>query len=178
KIEWTIDEVENPRRALGGVSGSMLDVYGGEYLFDNYDIYLYQKRGVNSELLIAYGRNLVDLEQEEEIANTYTSVYPYSIYLDDDGNERMVTLPEYHVDSEHVNKFARRKILLVDFTTDEIKTVSSLRNAAIRYIEDNDIGVPRVNLKIKYIDLSKTLDYKHQALLEEVNLCDNVMVYF
>src|SRR5690625_528220 len=178
KINWTIDEVENARRALGGVQGSILDVYGGEYLFDNYDIYLYQKRGVNSELLIAYGRNLVDLEQEEEIANTYTSIYPYSIYTDDDGNERMVTLPEYYIDSEHVDKYARRKILVVDFTTDEIETVSALRNAARRYIKDNDVGVPKVNLKIQYVDLAKTLDYKHLALYEEVNLCDNVMIYF
>lgn len=178
KINWTIDEVENARRALGGVQGSILDVYGGEYQFDNYDIYLYQKRGVNSELLIAYGRNLVDLEQEEEIANTYTSIYPYSIYTDDDGKERMVTLPEYYVDSPHVNNYARRKILAVDFSNEEIKTVSALRNAANRYITDNDVGVPKVNLKIKYLDLAKTLDYKHQALLEEVNLCDNVMIYF
>src|SRR5690625_4200156 len=178
KINWTIDEVENARRALGGVQGSILDVYGGEYLFDNYDIYLYQKRGVNSELLIAYGRNLVDLEQEEEIANTYTSIYPYSIYTDDDGNERMVTLPEFYIDSEHVDKYARRKILVVDFTTDEIETVSALRSAAKRYIKDNDVGVPSVNLKIQYVDLAKTLDYKHLALYEEVNLCDNVMIYF
>src|SRR5690625_4738700 len=178
KINWTIDEVENARRALGGVQGSILDVYGGEYLFDNYNIYLYQKRGVNSELLIAYGRNLVDLEQEEEIANTYTSIYPYSIYTDDDGNERMVTLPEYYIDSEHVDKYARRKILVVDFTTDEIETVSALRNAARRYIKDNDVGVPIVNLKIQYVDLAKTLDYKHLSLYEEVNLCDNVMIYF
>src|SRR5690625_961850 len=178
KINWTIDEVENARRALGGVQGSILDVYGGEYLFDNYDIYLYQKRGVNSELLIAYGRNLVDLEQEEEIANTYTSIYPYSIYTDDDGNERMVTLPEYYIDSEHVDKYARRKILVVDFTTDEIETVSALRSASRRYIKDNDVGVPKVNLKIQYVDLAKTLDYKHLALYEEVNLCDNVMIYF
>src|SRR5690625_3514472 len=178
KINWTIDEVENARRALGGVQGSILDVYGGEYLFDNYDIYLYQKRGVNSELLIAYGSNLVDLEQEEEIANTYTSIYPYSIYTDDDGNERMVTLPEFYIDSEHVDKYARRKILVVDFTTEEIKTVSALRSAARRYIKDNDVGVPKVNLKIQYVDLAKTLDYKHLALYEEVNLCDNVMIYF
>lgn len=160
-INWTIDEVENARRALGGVQGSILDVYGGEYLFDNYDIRLLEKRGVKSEALIAYGRNLVDLTQEEEIANTYTSIYPYSIYTDDDGKERMVTLPEYYVDSPYVENYARRKILVVDFSDEEIKTVSALRNAANRYITNNDVGVPKVNLKIKFLDLSKTLDYKH-----------------
>lgn len=175
---WTIDEVENPRRALGGVEGSILDVYGGEYRFDNYQIRLMRQRGVNSATLIAYGRNLVDLTQEEEISNTYTSIYPYSVFTDDDGNQQLVTLPEFYIDSEHVENFARRKILSVDFSTDEIETESALRSAANRYITANSVGVPKVNLKIKYIDLAKTLDYKNQAVLEEVNLCDNVPVYF
>lgn len=38
---WTVDKVDNPRRALGGVRGSILDTYGGEYRFDNYHIGLY-----------------------------------------------------------------------------------------------------------------------------------------
>ncbi len=175
---WTIDEVENPRRALGGVSGSILDKYGGEYRFDNYQIRLMRQRGVNSAALIAYGRNLTDLTQEEEIANTYTSIYPYAVYRDDDGNEHLLTLPEFYIDSEHVNNFARRKILAVDFSQDEIKTVTALRSAANTYITANSVGVPKVNLKISYVDLAKTLDYKNQAVLEEVNLCDNVPVYF
>lgn len=57
--------------------GSISDTYGGEYLFDNYDIKLYANRGKQSGALIAYGRNLTDLEQEENIADTYTSIYPY-----------------------------------------------------------------------------------------------------
>lgn len=175
---WTIDEVENPRRALGGVDGSILDVYGGEYHFNNYQIRLMKQRGVNSATLIAYGRNLVDLTQEEEIANTYTSIYPYSVFTNEDGEQQLVTLPEYYIDSEHVDNFARRKILAVDLTTDEIETEDALRSAANRYITANNVGVPKVNLKIKYLDLAKTLDYKHQAVLEEVNLCDNVPVYF
>lgn len=175
---WAIDKVENARRALGGVTGSILDTYGGEYRFDNYHIGLYANRGSDSGALIAYGKNLTDIEQEEEIANTHTSIYPYTNIRDEEGNESLLTLPEYFVDSEHADKYARRKIKTVNFQQDDITTVEQLRERTQQYIVDNDIGVPNVNLTVKFVDLSKTLDYKDLALVEEINLCDQVTVYY
>lgn len=171
---WTIDKVENPRRALGGVAGSILNAYGGEYLFDNYDIRLYQSRGVDNGVRISYGKNLVDLEQEEEISSTYTSVYPYVV----DEDENVLTLPEIYVDSEHVGKYARRKILAVDFSQEEITTVEQLRSRTQQYIEQNDVGIPKVNIKIKFIDLAHTLEYKELLEVEDIGLCDWVTVDF
>lgn len=176
--KWTINEVENPRRALGGVQGSILDSYGGEYRFDNYHIGLYSQRGNDSGVLIAYGKNLTDLEQDEEIASTYTSIYPYSVVTDDNEKEEIITLPERYIDSQYVDNYARRKILTVDFSSEEIKTVEQLRSRTERYIVENDVGVPKVNLRVKFIDLAKTLDYKHLKLVEEINLCDLVTIYF
>ena len=175
---WTIDKVENARRALGGVAGSILDTYGGEYRFDNYHVGLYANRGSDSGALIAYGKNLTDIEQEEEIANTYTSIYPYTNIRDEEGNESLLTLPEYFVDSEYTSNYARRKIKTINFQQDDITTVEQLRERAQQYIADNDIGVPSVNLTVKFVDLSKTLDYKDLALVEEINLCDQVTVYY
>ena len=175
---WKIDKVENARRALGGVVGSVLDTYGGEYRFDNYHIGLYANRGSDSGALIAYGKNLTDIEQEEENANTYTSVYPYANIRDEEGNESLLTLPEYFVDSEYTSNYARRKIKTINFQQDDITTVEQLRERAQQYIADNDIGVPSVNLTVKFVDLSKTLDYKDLALVEEINLCDQVTVCY
>lgn len=176
--KWTIDKVDNARRALGGVQGSILDSYGGEYRFDNYRISLLNQRGSDDGVLIAYGKNLIDLTQEEEITNTYTSIYPYSMIRNEDGTETLLTLPEYYVDSEHVENYARRKIFPVDFTEDEITTESALRSRAERYIRDNGVGIPKVNLKVKFVDLAKTLDYEHLQLVENIDLCDWVTIYF
>src|SRR5699024_4430342 len=46
------------------------------------------------------------------------------------------------------------------------------------YIKNNNVGVPKVNLKVEFVDLAKTLDYKDTALSEEINLCDWVTIYF
>ncbi|WP_422122936.1 phage tail spike protein [Planococcus sp. X10-3] len=175
--KWKLADTENARKALGGMAGSILDTYGGEYRFDNYHIGLYAQRGSDSGALIAYGRNLTELTQEEAIDSTYTSVYPYSIYTDDDENEITVTLPEFFVDSEHVGNFARRKILKVDYSEEEIGTVEALRSRAQSYITSNNIGVPKVNMKLKFIDLAKVLDGKNMQLIEEIGLCDLVTVY-
>src|SRR5699024_6703537 len=86
---WRIDKVANPRQALGGVEGSLLDVYGGEYRFDNYHISLLKKRGTTANTVLAYGRNITSFEQELNITDTYTSVYPYAIYTDKNDNEQM-----------------------------------------------------------------------------------------
>ena len=112
--KWSIKDLENARQALGGISGSILDSYGGEYEFDNYDIRLYANRGRQSDMLIAYGRNLTELTQEETIDSTFTSIYPYTVTTENE-TDTILTLPEYFVDSQYVGNFARRKIMKVDF---------------------------------------------------------------
>ena len=64
------------------------------------------------------------------------------------------------------------------FSQDGVTTVEQLRAKANAYILANGIGIPKVNLKVKFIDLAKSLDYKDTQSIEEVNLCDWVTVYF
>jgi len=61
--KWTIDNIETAREALGGKQGSILDVWGGEYEFDNLNIKLHKQMGRETPTIIAYGKNLLTLEQ-------------------------------------------------------------------------------------------------------------------
>ncbi len=179
---WEVGDVANAREALGGVQGSILDKWGGEYLFDNYHIALKEKRGKTANALIAYGRNITDFEQEKNIMNTYTSLFPYARYTDDDQVEHLVTLPEYLVDSEYVGNYPNRKALPVDFSSEfeseDVPTPTKLRTLAKRYIKDNEVGIPKVSIQVSFLDLAKTLDYKEIAPLEELDLCDDVRVEY
>ena len=180
--KWRIDKVSNPMMALGGVEGSILDRWGGEYLFDNYHIRLLKKRGTTAQTVLAYGRNITDFEQERNILNTYTSVAPYAIYTDDNEKEIIVTIDGYVVDSEHVDKYPNRVTMPIDFSSefghDEIPTKARLTTLAQQYIKDNEIGVPTTSIKISFLDLSQTADYVDYAFLEQVNLCDDVRVHY
>lgn len=175
--KWMIQNLTSAREALGGVVGSVLDSYGGEFEFDNYNIRLYANRGKQSDALIAYGRNLTELTQEETIDTTYTSLYPYA-NVTVNNKETLLTLPEYFIDSQYVGNYARRKIQTIDLSGDDVTNIAQLRSKASSYITANKIGIPKVNLKVKFIDLAKTLDYKNMQLIERINLCDWVTVYF
>lgn len=179
---WKIKDVKNAREALGGVEGSILDRWGGEYRFDNYHISLLQKRGSAAETLLAYGRNITDFEQEKNITDTYNSIYPYAVYTDDQQQEQLITIPGLFVDVTNINNFPNRKALPVDFSgefaQDEVPTTARLIELSNQYIQENQIGIPKVSIKVSFIDLSKTVDYQAFAPLEQVNLCDDVLVKY
>ena len=176
---WKVENIENARDALGGKAGSILDVWGGEYEFDNLNITLHKSMGIDNPTIIAYGKNLLDLEQEQSILETYTSVFPFKKYTDDNNREQLITLPEILLDSTHLNKFTHRRILKVDFSSDEnLKTVEQLRSKAKSYIKNNNVGVPKTNLKINYQDLSKVEGVFDTPALEQIDLCDRLKVYY
>ena len=176
---WKVENIENARDALGGKAGSILDVWGGEYEFDNLNITLHKSMGIDNPTIIAYGKNLLDLEQEQSILETYTSVFPFKKYTDDNNREQLITLPEILLDSTHLNKFTHRRILKVDFSNDEnLKTVEQLRSKAKSYIKNNNVGVPKTNLKINYQDLSKVEGVFDNPALEQIDLCDRLKVYY
>ena len=176
---WKVEHIENARDALGGKAGSILDVWGGEYEFDNLNITLHKSMGIDNPTIIAYGKNLLDLEQEQSILETYTSVFPFKKYTDENNREQLITLPEILLDSTYLNKFTHRRILKVDFSSDEnIKTVEQLRSKAKSYIKSNNVGVPKTNLKINYQDLSKVEGIFDNPALEQIDLCDRLKVYY
>ncbi|WP_416037473.1 phage tail spike protein [Lactococcus formosensis] len=167
----------NAREALGGKSGSLLDTFGGEYTFDNYNIKLSRQAGQETNIVIAYGKNLTDISQEESIENTFTSVYPYATVNDEQG-DRVITLTELYVDSEYVGNYPERLIQMVDCSDDEPKTQADLKNSALKYIRENKVGVPKVALKMSFSDLASTVEEEAIQALEVLDVCDTVTVVF
>ena len=164
------------RSLLGGVDGSILDVYGGEYEWDNYTVKLHARRGTDRGVTIRYGKNLTDLTQEENCANVYTGVYPY--WVDDEGGVVQISgVPIVNVPDGQYD-FTRIMTLDVSQDYNEQPTDDQLKQAALDYIKANDIGVPKVSLSISFAQLEQTEEYKGKALLERVCLCDTVHVSF
>ena len=173
---FTVKEPASARSLLGGVAGSVLDVYGGEYEFDRYKVKLHKARGTDSGVVIAYGKNLVDIDQEESIENTITGVYPY--YKDTDGN--VLELPEKVVSSVSAQNFPYPRTVPLDCSQEwqETPSVEQLRAYASAYVEKEGIGVPAVSLKVSFVPLWQTEEYKAIAPAERLNLCDIATVRF
>lgn len=192
---FDISKMENARQALGGVEGSILDIYGGEYEFDNMTVRLHKQLGRTAPTVLEYGRNILSAELDETIESAYTSVLPFATYTPDkpegDTSDSQpdlitVTIPENYVDSKYKALYAHRRIKVVDFSSEfnsdskkkNVPTADKLRKLATDYMERNSIGKPKINTKIEYADLARTLDYADNGWIEEVELCDIIPVYY
>ena len=189
RTSWDIANFKNAREALGGREGSILDVWGGEFEFDNTTIRLHKQLGRKSPIVLEYGRNILSAEDEQDIGATYTSIYPYATYTPDstgstDGHSEAITveLPEKYIDSKYVGLYNERRVEIVDFSSSfkekEVPTAAKLRNLANAYIINNNVGLPKINTKIEYVDLSKAQDHASNQILEEAELCDIVPIFY
>jgi phage minor structural protein len=165
------------RSKLGGSAGSILDVYGGELEFDNYTVKLHNNRGMNRGVSIRYGKNLTDSKQDQNCSNVVTGIYPYW-YLETDVGNVLIELPEKIVNVPGTHNFS--KIKAVDFTQyfELQPTYDELRQAAKNYIASNNVGVPKISMKISFAQLEQSEEYRHLKLLERVALFDTVNVEF
>lgn len=160
------------RSVLGGVEGSILDVYGGEYLFDKFLVRLYNQRGNDNGVVIRYGKNLTDVEQDANISSVATGVLPYWVGAEGE----LVQGNIVNVDGT----FDFVRIMTIDFSSDfeNQPTASELETRAMQYIKSNKIGVPSVSISVSFVQLEQTEEYKDLALLEKCDLCDTVTVQF
>lgn len=175
--DWTNPVPASIRERLGGTEGSILERFQGEYEFDNFDVHLWTHRGADNGVVIRYGKNLTDLEQETNIESTVTGLLPYW------ANEETQVIGDIQY-SANVDNFPYHRTEVLDLSQDfqneenEPPTKAELEEAAQNYIGRNNIGVPVVNLKISFVALWQTEEYKDLAALERVNLCDTITVVF
>ena len=152
------------RSWLGGKRGSILDLYGGEWHWDNYTCTLESARGEDRGVTIRYGKNLTSLQQDEDYSNVYTGVVAY--WTNDEG--RVVKGDEVSTGTI----LDDTRILLLDASGDfdSEPTVAQLTTRATSYINGNNVSTPRVNLKLDFVQIDD--------LRGRVDLCDTVTVVY
>lgn len=155
---------------LGGQEGSLIDIYGGEYLWDGYTVELLERRGSDSGITIRYGVDLIDLEQEENCGSCYTGVLCF--WKNADGDQSVIG------SIQSAGTFDYTKIKVVDRSEnyETAPTADQLNADAVAYINANDIGVPRVSLTVSFATLEQTEEYEN--IRRTVSLCDYVKVEF
>lgn len=158
---------------LSGVQGSILDTYGGEFEFNGMEVYLHTRRGTDRGVTIAYGKNLTSFQQDENNSNVYTGVYPFWT-----NEETVVTLPEQVINASGVYDFTRILSLDLSAEFETEPTEAELRSRATAYINDNNIGVPKVSWTISFAMLEQSEEYRNSTILTRVVLGDTVHVKF
>ena len=174
---FSVARPQSVRACLGGVAGSFLDLWGGEYEWDNFHVIHHQGRGQKTGVVIEYGKNLTDLEHDNETTDVYTDLLPYAVITAEDGTETVVTLSEVLLPIADTT-LVQRKTLIKDFTEyfDEENPVTEegLRAYANNYLKNNPLGTSVPTLTVAFEPLWKQPDYV--AVLERVSLCDTVTI--
>jgi phage minor structural protein len=169
---------QSVRKWLGTDDGAILNLYGGEYEFDNFIIRLKQNRGSNKGVRIAYGKNLKSITADTDIQGTYTSIYPYAI--DSSGN--YIELSEKIIELSNASQYGEKRTLTLDvsnmFEKGEIITPSKIQAKALQYVNENGIDQISQNIKVDFVHLWQSKEYESVAALERVNLGDYVTIEY
>ena len=174
---FSVTKPQSVRACLGGAEGSMLSKWHGEFEWDNFTVKFHTHRGRETGVVVEYGKNLTELEQDEDNSAVYTHLLPYAVYTPAEGEETVVTLPEETLPIAKT-ELSHTKALIQDFT-DRFEsgveiTPAMLREAAQAYLNENPLGTTVPTVKISFQPLWKQAEYA--ALLERVSLCDTVTV--
>lgn len=189
----------NNKEILGGVDGSILDVFGGgEYEWDKYTVKLYQHRGSDNGVVIRYGKNLSDMTREYSKLGVYNAVVPY--WSDTDGSSVVyggivygqgsvtalapwTTHTGGHINTETGEdiylSYTIDKVVTLDLSSEfeEEPTVEALETRAAVFLANNTPWLPDENISVDFVAMWQTPEYEEIVPLQRVRLCDTVTVY-
>lgn len=187
------------RSTLGGSSGSLLDVYGkGDYEFDKFNVKLWVNRGSDRGVSIRYGKNLTKLDQQLQGGSIVNMVVPYWEGPDGDvvsldyaiyGNAVSYPTPiqthtleviQTHTSEDIYAQFVNLKAQALDLSGEfeDAPTPAELAARAQQILNSSDEYEIKDNIKIDFVALWQTEEYKSVANLQRVYLCDTVHIYY
>ena len=169
-------KVEKPCSIRSLFASNGIGLYGGEFYFNRFAVSLLTNRGADRGVTLRYGKNLVSLEQEENCSDMYTAVAPF--WVGNVGGEQQY-IP-LNAKTVPVGTFDFTRILPLDCSAEyqDAPSDGQLELSAQAYIEANNLAAPKISLKVSFVQLEQTEEYKGLALLERVSLCDYVTVIF
>ena len=168
-----------------------------DVLRDNFKYSILRDRGEDKNTLIAYKKNITGFKCTENKDNLCTRIIPYvkkDIELETTNtsdnitgqeqaefNKETVYIPGLKVDAPNINNFDIQYTKVVDFSNDKFwdkyeKTAENLRILTANYFKENKTYIPSMSYEINLIALAETNEYKNMSFLEDIELCDTVIV--
>lgn len=178
-----IGQPTSVRALLGGVEGSVLDTYGGEYKFYRRTVNLLSARGQDNGVVVSYGKNITSIQTEVNGEGTFNRLLPYATYFGDDGEVCVVGDAIIATNSPVIDPDV--KTLAKDFSDEfdgevvtkaQVNTVANQWYAAnqkkfMEYAVSNDVSF----IPIWYTGYTAT---SGNYISEKVSLCDIVTVRY
>lgn len=166
----------------GDKENSFRNRWGGEMLYDNFDIYVNTRIGKDNGIRIKYKRNMEDVNLTVDRDSIITKGCPVAC----DGK----MLPEKYICSQLINQYPIVCEGFIDVSDLKLKdpenqddegfdTEEELYNAMrkrMAYLYNNGLDKPKVSGSVKLANLANTIDYKDFENLERVGIGDTVTI--
>ena len=160
------------RQIMGGIEGSILDAYGGEWSYNNWTVYLNEARGQLRDFQIRYGVNMLDYEEELDTQGKYMSCIPYWA----NGDVKVVGDKVNATESTITNRDECVPLDLSDKFQDQ-PTKAQVEAMAYTYMNTNNVHLPGQTIHIEFVRLQE-LGFEDLGNLLQCNLCDTIKVIF
>lgn len=172
----------NPVEALiGDIENSFVKVWGGELERDNFTIKVLNRRGSDTGYKIIKSKNLMGIEVDVDYSSIVTKIMPQGF----DG----LLLPEKYVNSPLILSYPHPVIKKVEFSEVQVvhdeeqpendvteeEAFEILRDKAESLFSESNVDKPIVNMKVEFLELSKTKEYKDKySFIESVKIGDTL----
>lgn len=161
------------RQVLGGIEGSILDTYGGEYEWDKWTVKLWASRGEYKDFSIRYGVNMLDYNEEYDSTGCYSSCIPY---WTDGAN----TVTGNKQTNGGTTPAGRDQCIPLDvsdkFQNKPTKTQVSNKGAAV--MNSKNPTIPSQNITVSFVRLQDMGEFADYQNLLQCKLCDSINVIF
>lgn len=163
------------RSLLGGVEGSILDTYGGEYEWDKWTVTLHSERGEQKDFTIRYGVNLTDFQDDTDYGESFNCCVPFWA-----NSSSGVTVIGSEVNTEQSTIGAGDKCVPLDLTDkfEEQPTVAELENMAADVMSAKQPYLPSQNIRVDFVRLQDEAGFDQFDSLLQCKLCDSIKVVF
>ena len=162
---------------LGEQENSMVNLFGIEIKRNNWNIALNSRVGADRGEKLLYGKNITGINLTINTNEMYTRIMPVGY----DG----LLLPEKYVDADNIEDYPYPKIGIFEFSEirydpddesayQDIEDAYTALREAVEELYNNGINQPKINIKIDWLELSKTEEYKQYSNLERVELGDTI----
>lgn len=165
---------------LGGLEGSLLDLFGGEYKWNNFNVSLLKNRGQKRAYSLKWGDNISSYEKTQSSETTISHVCAYATVYDEFSKQDIQIIADPYEIFEQKSKTNKLSVypvpdnlvngIIVNSSTgDGYEFVkNTCRIAATAYIGGDKLGEIKSNIKV---DVEAVLDD-----MQQFNLCDTVTV--
>lgn len=162
------------RSLLGGVEGSILDAYGGEYEWDKFFVRLHEARGVQRNFSIRYGVNMTDFQDDTDYSESYNSCVPF--WKGSDGT--VVVGSRVLTGQSAIGNSDTCVPLDLSDKLENQPTAGTLETVAASVMASNRPYLPSQNIKVDFVRLQDEAGFDEFDSLLQCKLCDSIKVIF